>query len=59
MFSGGGSVAGKQLEVRGAVLKVLMGGEQGLGRELVAQSQEAGQNCGCAAWFCTVVQISS
>lgn len=45
MFSEGGSVAGKQLEVRGAALEVLMGGEQGLGEEFMEQSQEAGQNC--------------
>lgn len=46
MFSEGGSVAGKQLEVRGAAaLEVLMGGEQGLGKEFMEQSQEAGQDC--------------
>lgn len=39
-MSEGGSVAGKQLEVRGSALEVLMAGEQGLGKE---QSQKLGR----------------
>lgn len=54
MLSEGGSVAGKQLEVRGSALEVLMAGEQGLGKE---QSQKLGRAVDGAAWLCTVNQL--